>query len=263
MNDQYGVCRLGIVPMRVEPAHRSEMVNQLLFGEHYTITELTDDGEWLRVRNYYDDYEGWIHSTQHHEISSEYFHQINNSNYKISLDPISSILYNRHPLFIPMGSILPISASELFKMEEQLAFNGDAKELGQKREYEFLRAIALKYLNSPYLWGGKTPFGMDCSGFTQQVFKISGYFLQRDSGQQFEQGLPVDVSETKPGDLAFFADPGKKKVSHVGMIIEDEKVIHCSGSVRIDNFIDSGIEHSDTKKITHELIGIKRILIEQ
>ena len=113
------------------------------------------------------------------------------------------------------------------------------------------------------MWGGKTPFGIDCSGFTQQIFKISGYFLQRDSGDQYKQGLPVDVSDRKPGDLAFFSDPGKKKVSHVGMIIEDDKVIHCSGSVRIDNFSSRGIENVDNKRITHKLIGIKRILIEQ
>jgi hypothetical protein len=260
MTDQKGVCRLGIVPLRAEPAHKSEMVNQLLFGEHYTVLDHTTNFEWLFIENFFDKYKGWIHSNQHHQISDDYFEQINNSNYKISLDPISSILYNRHPLFIPMGSILPITANELFKMEEQLAFNGDAKDLGQKRDYDFVRSIALKYLHTPYLWGGKTPFGIDCSGFVQQVFKIGGYVFPRDTGEQILIGEEV-LEDILPGDVAFFTDPGKKKVSHVGIVLEDMQIIHSSGQVRIDTLQKEGIEHAETKSTTHELLSVRRVFV--
>ena len=261
MIDQKGVSRLGIVPMRAEPSHRSEMVNQLLFGEHYAVLETSRDKQWFNVSNYFDGYKGWICENQHHSISEDYFEQINKSNYKISLDPITSILYNRHPLFIPMGSILPISPNELFKVEEQLAFNGEAKDLGQKREYDFVRSIAVKYLHTPYLWGGKTPFGIDCSGYIQQVYKISGYFLPRDSGDQAKKGDSVLFDVRKPGDLAFFSDVGKKAVSHVGMVIEEDQIIHCSGSVRVDDLSGEGILHADNGKLTHSLIEMRRILI--
>ena len=142
---------------------------------------------------------------QHHAISREYYEYLSRAEFKITTDITSSILYNKSPQIILMGSMIPISSSELFKMEEQFAFNGEAKNVGQKREFEFLRNMAMKYLNAPYLWGGKSPFGIDCSGFVQMVFKICGYRLFRDSWQQANQGKSVKmVKQGKPGDLVFF-----------------------------------------------------------
>ena len=122
---------------------------------------------------------------------------LNHAEFKITTDVTSSILYNKSRQIILMGSMIPISSSELFKMEEQFAFNGEAKNLGQKREYEFLRNMAIKYLNSPYLWGGKSPFGIDCSGFIQMVFKICGYRASKRFRQQANQGKSFRDIDTK------------------------------------------------------------------
>jgi gamma-D-glutamyl-L-lysine dipeptidyl-peptidase len=257
---EYGVCRLSVVPVRKESNHPSEQVTQLLFGEDYEVLEQTKDKKWLKIRVSFDQYEGWIHATQHHAISKEYFDYINRAEFKITTDTTSSLLYNKSPLTILMGSIIPITGSELFKMEEQFAFNGDAKTLGQKREFEFLRTTALRYLNTPYLWGGKNPFGIDCSGFTQMVYKICGYRLFRDAWQQANQGKSVKtLALSAPGDIAFFKNEADKIV-HTGILLGDNKIIHASGRVRIDFVNEEGILNADTRIYSHQMAHIRRIL---
>jgi hypothetical protein len=257
----FGVCRLSVVPVRGEASDKAELVTQLFFGEHYEVTQLSKDKKWLRVRIYFDQYEGWIDSKQHHNITKEHFDYINRVDFKITTDITTSILYNKNPLTIVMGSVIPISGSELFKMEEQFAFNGESKSMGQKRDAEFLKLTAQKYLNAPYQWGGKSPFGIDCSGFTQMVFKINGYKFPRDASQQAKQGKPIQTNEVEPGDLAFFKNK-EDKVSHVGMILSNDKIIHASGKVRIDHFNEEGILHSESKVYSHTSPSIRRILSE-
>jgi gamma-D-glutamyl-L-lysine dipeptidyl-peptidase len=259
---EFGVCRLSLVSVRKDAADNAEQVTQLLFGDHYHVTEKSKDGKWLKVLIYYDQYEGWIDIKQHHAISEDYFNYINQAEFKITTDITSSLLYNKSPIAILMGSIIPISSSELFKMEEQFAFNGDTKNVGQKREFEFLKSIAQRYLNSPYLWGGKSPFGIDCSGFTQMVFKICGYKLLRDSSQQANQGKAVKgIQEYLPGDLAFFAN-NEGKVIHVGILLDKDRIVHASGRVRVDNIDEEGILNLETKVYTHHLSHIRRLLAE-
>lgn len=256
----YGVSRLSLISVRKDPDDRAEQTTQLLFGDHYEVLSISKDEKWIWIRIFSDGYEGWIDRKQHHGISSEYFDQINHANFKITTDLSNEILYKKNPLTILMGSIVPISNSELFKMEEQFAFNGESKSLGQKRDVEFLKTIALKYLHAPYQWGGKSPFGIDCSGFAQMVYKINGYFISRDASQQFLCGREVtNLEASLPGDLAFF-DGGKGKVSHVGIILNDDKIIHASGKVRVDVIMEEGIINVDNKVITHSLCGIRRIL---
>jgi hypothetical protein len=256
----FGVCRLSVVPVRGEPSDRSEMVTQLLFGDHYEMVESTSDEKWLKIKIAFDDYMGWIDQKQHHSITADYFEYLNRAELKITTDVSSSILYNKVPLTILMGSIIPISSAELFKMEEQFAFNGEAKNAGLKREFDFLRAIANRYLNTPYLWGGKSPFGIDCSGFTQMVFKICGYKLFRDARQQAVQGRVIRLwNEIKPGDLAFFKN-GEDVVTHVGIVYANAQIIHSSGQVRIDQLTEQGILNQETRNITHRLSHFRRIL---
>jgi len=259
---EYGVCRLSVVPVRAETSDKAEQVTQLLFGDHYEAVDQDADRKWLKVKTNFDQYTGWIDVKQHHPISKEYFEYLNHAEFKITTDVTSSILYNKSRQIILMGSMIPISSSELFKMEEQFAFIGEAKNLGQKREFEFVRNTAIKYLNSPYLWGGKSTFGVDCSGFTQMVFKICGYRLLRDSEQQAAQGKPVNaLHEAKAGDLAFFRNKDGK-INHVGILLEQDKIIHSSGRVRVDHLNEEGILNHETKIYSHQFSHLRRVLPE-
>ncbi len=258
----YGVCRLSIVPVRAEASDKSELTTQLLFGDHYEVNDTSKDKKWLKIRINFDQFEGWLDAKQHHTVSREYYEYFNRAEFKITTDVTASILYNKSPQIILMGSMIPISSSELFKMEEQFAFNGEAKNLGQKREYEYLRNVAIKYLNAPYLWGGKSPFGIDCSGFVQMVFKICGYRLFRDSWQQSNQGKSFrNIEQSKPGDLIFFKN-AEAKVNHVGILLEGDRIIHASGKVRVDHLNEEGILNLETKIYTHQFSHVRRILSE-
>lgn len=261
-NFDFGICRLSVVPVRLEPSDKTEMLTQLLFGDQYEVTQQTTDKKWLKIKIQYDQYEGWIDEKQHHTISKDYFEYLDQAEFKITTDITTSILYHKSPQVILMGSMIPISSSELFKMEEQFAFNGEAKNVGQKREFEFLKNTAIKYINAPYVWGGKSPFGIDCSGFTQMVFKISGYNLFRDAGQQAHQGKSVkSYHDAKPGDLVFFKN-NEGKIVHVGILLNEDKIIHASGRVRIDHFNEEGILNTETKIYTHQFAHIRRFLAE-
>jgi hypothetical protein len=258
----YGVCRLSLISIRAEPTHAAEQTTQFLFGEHYEVMEVSGDKKWLRVRNYFDQFAGWLDVRQHHPISKEYFDYINRADFKITTDITASILYNKSPLQILIGSIIPISGAELFKMEEQFAFNGESKSLGQKRDLEFLKNIAARYINSPYLAGGRSPFGLDAAGFTQLVFKISGYYLDRTLQQQMENGRPVkEFGDMAVGDLVFFR--GRDKSLHVGILLAHDKVIHVAEKVRVDYFDEEGILNLDTKVYTYNLMTARRVLLTE
>lgn len=257
--NEKGVCRLSVVPVRTKPLDSSEMVTQLLFGDHYSVFEESSRGSWVRIKIYFDGYEGWVDKKQHYQIPEAYFDQINSADYKVCLDKSATILFKKNTISILLGSVLPIAATELFKVEEQLAFNGESKNLGEVWPFERLKQVAFKYLNAPYLWGGKTPFGIDCSGFTQMVFKISGYRLERDSAQQSMQGRKVDsLAEAQPGDLCFFGT--KTKITHVGILLESDRIIHASGQVRIDEITEEGIINNETREKTHSFNSIRRII---
>jgi hypothetical protein len=262
-SERYGVCRLALVSVRQAPNHKAEQVTQLLFGDHYEVLPQLKDKGWLSVRIHADQCEGWIDVHQHHEITHAYFQQINNANYKIVTDPVTTILYKKNPLTILMGSIVPISNSELFKMEEQFAFNGESKSLGQRRDFEFLRSVAVKYLGVPFQWGGKSPFGIDAPGLVQNIFKITGYNLPRSIDQQKHYGRPVEETEFPlPGDLIFFQNL-QEHTDHVGIMLNGDQVIHAWGKVRIDHLMEEGIQNLETKLITHTTSMCRRVMLHQ
>ena len=254
----YGVVRLSLVPMRSEPADDAEMISQLLFGEHYHVLEPSEEG-WIKIKNAFDSYEGWIDKKQHHAISEAYFDQIDSSEYKICTDLIEKILFNQQLSYVTCGAILPLLNNPIFKDEENVAFNGASKSLHQKLEVPALITLAKKYLNAPYLWGGRSPFGIDCSGFTQVVFRVAGYSLPRDSSQQILKGEEVSLAESEVGDLAFFTNKNGK-MNHVGLLLGDEEVIHASGKVRVDRIDDKGIFNIKQNIYTHHLFKIKRVI---
>lgn len=251
---------MSVVPVRQSPDHRSAQVTQLLFGDHYSIYETTADGQWHKIRIEYDEYEGWISSLQHSMVSEDYFDYLNKTEFKISTELVASLLFRKELVQILIGSVLPISSTELFQIEEQLAYNGSSKNMGEKRDFEFLREIAMKYRNAPYQWGGKSPFGIDCSGLTQQVFRICGYRLKRDAWQQYQQGDAVSSLDAAiPGDLLFF-NQDEGKIGHVGILLEGNAFIHASGKVRIDRVDEKGLINSQTNLHSHHLVGIRRII---
>lgn len=195
-----GICRLGVVAMRATPKKNAELVSQLLFGEHYTV--LDQKNAMVRIQLYFDNSVGWIREDQHSSISEEYFQQVNLSDYKVCIDLSGTIFFQKKHVHILFGSVLPISTNELFKLEEQVAYNGESKSLAQKREFEFMYEMMKKFLHAPYLAGGKTPFGVDEGGFVQQVFKVCGYKLPRSVEDQKSAGQGIaNLDEMIPGDL--------------------------------------------------------------
>ena len=256
---EYGVCRLSVVPVRSDPNHGAVQVTQLLFGDHYEVMEISGDRQWGLIRQYADQSEGWMDWKQHHSISEEYFQQINKTDYKITTEIASPVLYKKSPLTIVMGSVVPISSSELFKIEEQFAFNGESKGLGQRRDADFITITARKYLSAPYQWGGKSPFGIDHVGLVQMVFRIAGYLLPRDIKQLVLHGKKVkSFDESRAGDVVFLAAKGNT-VSHCGILLDDCRIIHAFGHVRIDVLTEEGIVVPETKVYTHFLHSIRRM----
>lgn len=256
----FGVCRLSVIPVRKDPGHSSEQVTQLLFGDHYEVTDQSSDKQWIQIRIYADQCEGWIDNRQHHAISEEYFQQINKTDYKITTDIASPVLFKKLPLTIVMGSIVPISSSELFKIEEQFAFNGESKGLGQRRDAEFVRLTARKYLAAPFQWGGKSPFGIDHTGLVQMVFRIAGYPLPRNLRELMAQGKKLSsFSEGRAGDIAFFTSKGTTP-THCGILVGEDKIIHAAGQVRMDMVNEEGILVTETKVYTHFLHSIRRVI---
>ena len=248
---QYGICNLGIVPMRFEPSDKSELVSQVLYGEIFKVLERRK--KWSRIRIAYDKYEGWIDNKQYFEISEEQYKSINNASPLLSTDLIEYVTDLTENIYtIPIGS----SLNGLNILNHK--FEGNKKnEISNKSN---IIKTAFLYLNAPYLWGGKTPFGIDCSGFTQMVYRLNGYSLKRDASQQADQGDALSfIEESEPGDLAFF-DNTEGYIVHVGIIMEDNYIIHAHGKVRIDRLDHSGIYNVDTNSHTHKLRVIKKII---
>ena len=248
---QYGICNLSIVPLRIELSDTCELVTQVLYGELLKVLEQRKS--WSRIRLAYDKYEGWIDNKQYVEISEEDYNTIIKEDHLLSTDLIEYIQDSDDQLYtIPIGSSL--NGLKLLNH----TFDGGSS--SEKQEKTNLIKTAFLYLNAPYLWGGKTPFGIDCSGFTQMVYKLNGYHLLRDASQQATQGHALSfIEESEPGDLAFF-DNSEGNIIHVGIIMEDNYIIHAHGKVRIDRLDHSGIYNADKRAHTHKLRVIKKII---
>ncbi|WP_281321984.1 C40 family peptidase [Flavobacterium aestivum] len=252
----FGICNLAIIPLRAEASDKSEIVSQVLFGEHFEVLEQSK--QWSRIRIQFDNYEGWIDTKQFQEITESNFKQLSTDAIILNADLIEYITTPSNSLIpIPLGSSLSfLNYSEI--NTSNFDFEG-TKTSGIKPKKSLLNS-AFMYLNAPYLWGGKTPFGIDCSGFTQMVYKLNGYKLLRDASQQATQGEALSfIEESEPGDLAFF-DNDEGNITHVGIIMENNYIIHASGKVRIDRLDHLGIYNTDTNKHTHKLRVIKKII---
>lgn len=260
MNQGFGICVLSVIPLRADASDKSEMVSQLLFGDHFQILERS--GSWMRISMAYDSYEGWIDSKQIAEIPRDLYSQL------VPETILGLHLYNE-AIRLPQNdriALLPGSTLPFYNEEEgSCSFNNKHYKITGKINSVIpnnfasnIEAAAKFYLNAPYLWGGRSPFGIDCSGFSQVVFKQFGIRIKRDACQQALQGELIGfLQEVEAGDLAFF-DNDEGKITHVGIMLNDHQIIHASGRVKIDRIDNQGIYSSDLKRYTHNLRVIKR-----
>jgi hypothetical protein len=246
---------LSVVPMRKEPSHRSEMVSQLLFGEYVEILE--EEEYFVKVKCLYDGYEGWVQANQLTQVEEVL------DTTKFISTWIEEIMINGRNKNIPMCS--PVYHTKQGKMmfgQTEVNYFMDDDSFWDSSEMKMtkslLKEVYTKFIDTPYLWGGKSVFGIDCSGFVQQVFKMFGVKLLRDAYLQAEQGSVVEsLKETKLGDLAFFQNENGR-VTHVGIILENNQIVHASGKVRINTIDVDGIINSETGKRTHQLHSMRR-----
>ncbi|MCK0162066.1 C40 family peptidase [Allomuricauda sp. F6463D] len=249
---QYGICPLSIVPVRTHPDDCAEMSSQLLYGEHFKILESRK--KWSRVRTAYDNFEGWISNKQLTYISEGIFNEIEVLKpHKICSDVISHICTED-------GILLPILMGSMMNTLPILNHTFEGSSHSGKKPKNGLVDTAILYLKAPFLAGGKTPFGIDCSGFTQMVYRINGHSLARTAAEQSKQGEALSfIEESEPGDLAFF-DDNEGVINHVGIILQNNYIIHVNGHVRTDRIDHTGIFNSEEKLYTHQLRVIKKVI---
>ncbi|MBL7818200.1 MAG: C40 family peptidase [Saprospiraceae bacterium] len=257
------ICQLSAVPVRAAASDKEEIVTQLLFGELVDIIEFggRTKRNWCQIRCDWDGYEGWMDVRQLRFISlgeAENYHK----NLAFCLDLTAILTNNDHFLPITLGATLPnFDGINVHLGDKHYAFNGQALQNGYRAPTaEFIVKLARRYLYAPYLWGGRSPFGIDCSGFTQTVFRMAGIRLRRDASQQVEQGRLVDfIEQAQAADLAFFENP-KGNIVHVGIVLDNQNVIHAAGQVRIDKLDHFGIFNEERGIYSHKLRLIKRFL---
>ena len=231
----FGICTLSAIPVRKDPQHESELVTELLFNDLYEVLE--NHGDWMRIKMEYDGYEGWIRSLQHFEIQED-AHR--------ALSTMDSYVVNK-PVELYDSKVLTFGTTIYSKDKCCIEANS------------FINN-ALLLLDTPYRWGGRTIFGIDCSAFVQLCAKTVGIKLPRDASQQVECGEDVYfLTEAQAGDIAFFENEDHRIV-HVGIILDGERIIHASGKVRIDSLDQTGIFNKELGKHTHFLGTIKRIV---
>lgn len=252
---EYAIVKVPAAPVRRKPKHQREMVNQLLFGEAVQI--LKEKGSlWVKVRSLFDKYEGWMTNTLLEEVQEE---DAKTGDQFLTAEMLNMAFVNSIQTILPIGASLPglrENKGVIGKIEYE--FRGRSKKRTERQpDASLVAALTQQWLNAPYLWGGRTIFGVDCSGFVQVNYKMMGIDLPRDAWQQAQEGQPVTkIKDAVAGDLAFFDD--KEEIVHVGILLDESHIIHASGKVRIDTIDKKGIINSDTGKRSHQLKAIRR-----
>lgn len=260
---EYGITGISLIPVRKDPAETAEMVTQLLFGEPYKVLE-TYRSKWALIKADFDQYKGWIDMKTHTRVSYGEYEVFRDSLFHITRG--LAIAYKKgeenYPFYLLPGSVI----CRYFKKDSSFRLKDTSYKITRevvadwkKGSREDIIQTALMYYGAPYVWGGKSLFGLDCSGLVQVVCRINGIMLPRDANQQIEAGTDVESLEyTRPGDLCFFVNEDGN-ISHVGFLIDDNKVLHASGSVRIDTIDKQGIWDAGQNKYTHVLHTLKDI----
>ncbi|MBI3134727.1 MAG: C40 family peptidase [Bacteroidetes bacterium] len=250
----YGICNLSIVPVRAGASDTAEIITQLLFGD---FVEILEKGEpWIKIRFIRDNYEGWMDFKQLVYVDKEIYDAGISQRQKVLFEPILELEGPKGIQNIMLGSDLPFYKDGKLRLGSEIYTVLSPVDMTiQPNLFE----VAEIYLNTPYLWGGKSIFGIDCSGLIQLVFKVCGFDLPRNASDQVTAGTEVAFADRRPGDLAFFIN-ASGKIHHVGMLTSPHEIIHASGRVRKDRFDQNGIYNLDLEKQTHAFHSIKRIL---
>jgi hypothetical protein len=248
-----------MLSVRAESSHRSEQVTQLLFGETYTVKEQFQD--WIRICISDDDYEGWIPVSGHQEIGLTDHTELTKQKPFLCYDLVQVLVNHQSVVSILLGSNLPWYRSGHLRIGSvSYTFEGNVRQPDNQVSSRNIVENAYMYLNAPYMWGGRGPFGIDCSGLTQMTFKLCGINLRRDAWMQAEGGQTIHLlDESQAGDLAFF-DNEEGRITHVGILTSKNRIIHASGKVRIDSIDHHGIFNQELRRYTHNLRLIKRII---
>ncbi|MEA3447882.1 MAG: C40 family peptidase [Bacteroidota bacterium] len=256
-----GITQLSLIPVRSTTSEHSEQVTQLLFGEQFEV--LKKCGSWLYIRSFIDDYEGWINKNMAGNLSdSTHANNSTHANKRKEMIVPAVIAHatddKGRPMYIPGGVRIPVpDENNRFTLGDRTYTLDPLPDV-----HITLEEIAGQFLNAPYLWGGKTVFGIDCSAFVQIVFRMLGNILPRDASQQAIEGETICFRhDALPGDVAFFED-NNGKIIHTGIILNEKHIIHASGSVRIDLLDHSGIYNTDTGRYSHNLSVIKRFFTD-
>ncbi len=256
----YGLCLLSVASLKGEPKEASEQISQLIFGDTFTI--LKEEGEWAFIKLTFDNYEGWINKKQYIEISQEEHFVLTKSKPLYTSLPLTKIKIENlkttksHIINAPIGSRL-LSKSYRVNFYKIETLNGNLIS-PFKFSKQNLEEITNLFDRVPYLWGGKSIFGIDCSGFSQTIFKFFGINLLRDASMQISQGEKIaNLSQAKAGDLAFFSSESGK-ITHVGILLSNSQIVHASGFVRTDKIDEKGIIREEDKTYSHRLFQINR-----
>lgn len=252
-----GFVNVCIAPLKREPTHHSEMTSQLLFGEGFSMINKSKD--WYLISCNHDQMEAWINETQVNLLNEKEAEKYRNAEKSIAFDVFNSAISKEEHLPIVIGSDLPQFDGLSFKInKEKIVYNGQViLPKPQEPPYHLIEKICLKYLKTPYLWGGRSPFGIDASGFTQMVYKFLGIGLGRQIEQQSQSGTQVDfLSMAREGDLLICETENELK--HIGIYLDENRIIHCYGKVKIDLIDAHGIFDQETKSYSHKLVQIRR-----
>lgn len=247
-------CAVTIAPLRRHPDLVSLLDSQVLCGE--TADVLKTEGDYWQVRLHHDGYTGWVEGRQFRRVPADHpapaaF---------LTADYFGEAVCGSRRMRLVLGTPLPAWNGRTFRVgDDEWEWHGAVMPVAPPKSAGDVLAFAARYCGAPYFWGGRTPFGIDCSGFVQAALRPFGVTLARDTIDQIHQGTPVDPHDIRAGDLVFFGTAADA-TRHVGLYCGDGAILHSSVTVHEDDLTAEGIRRRDDRAITHRISGIRRVV---